>query len=85
MHTCLDRTNLLFKLFMLNSLLYLIITMKRIGLFMAILANLDSLALVILSASTPTMSDSRAIGIILGVLCWIATAYVIYLSVNEER
>lgn len=53
---------------------------------MAIIANLDSLALVILSASIPTMSeDGRFLGIILGVLCWIATAYVVYLSVNEKH
>ena len=60
--------------------------MKRLGLIVAIIANLDSLALVILSASMSTMSeDGRTMGIILGVLCWLATAYVIYLSVNEER
>lgn len=84
---CLDRINLLFKLFMLNSLLYLIINkMKRLGLIVAIIANLDSLALVILSASMSNVSeDGRLLGIMLGVLCWIATAYVIYLSVNEER
>jgi hypothetical protein len=72
---------------MLNSLLYLIINkMKRLGLIVAIIANLDSLALVILSASMSNVSeDGRLLGIMLGVLCWIATAYVIYLSVNEER
>jgi hypothetical protein len=60
--------------------------MKRLGLIVAIIANLDSLALVILSASMSNVSeDGRLLGIILGVLCWLATAYVIYLSVNEER
>jgi len=60
--------------------------MKRLGLIVAIIANLDSLALVILSASMSNVSeDGRFLGIMLGVLCWIATAYVVYLSVNEER
>lgn len=76
-----------FLSFSINSLLYLIINkMKRLGLIVAIIANLDSLALVILSASMSNVSeDGRLLGIILGVLCWLATAYVIYLSVNEER
>ncbi len=60
--------------------------MKRLGLFVAIIANLDSLALVILSASMSNVSeDGRFFGIILGVLCWIATAYVIYLCVDEKH
>lgn len=60
--------------------------MKRLGLIMAIIANLDSLALVILSAVTPNMSeDGRCLGIILGVVCWVMTGYIVYLSVNEKR
>lgn len=56
--------------------------MKKLGLIVAIIANLDSLALVILSAN---MKELQPMGIILGVLCWIVTAYVVYLTLDEKH
>jgi ABC-type Fe3+ transport system permease subunit len=53
---------------------------------MVILANADSLALVILSATNEDMTeDARPFGIILGTVCWIMTVYMLYLNRDEKH
>lgn len=59
--------------------------MKRLGLIVGVIANLDALALTILSATMPGIDEQmRPFVIIFGVACWLITGYVIYLSVNEK-
>ena len=59
--------------------------MKRLGLIVAIIANLDALALTILSVTMPIDEQMRPFVIIFGVVCWLMTGYIVYLSVNEKR
>jgi hypothetical protein len=60
--------------------------MKRLGLIVGVIANLDALALTILSATMPGIDEQmRPFVIIFGVVCWLITGYVIYLSVNEKH
>ena len=60
--------------------------MKRLGLIVGVIANLDALALTILSATVPGIDEQmRPFVIIFGVVCWLITGYVIYLSVNEKH
>ena len=59
--------------------------MKRLGLIVGVIANLDALALTILSATMPGIDEQmRPFVIIFGVVCWLITGCVIYLSVNEK-
>jgi hypothetical protein len=59
--------------------------MKRLGLIVGVIANVDALALTILSTTMPIDEQMRPFVIIFGVVCWVMTAYIIYLSVNEKR
>ena len=60
--------------------------MKRLGLIVGVSANLDALALTILSATMPGIDEQmRPFVIIFGVVCWLMTGYIIYLSVNEKH